>query len=94
LTSEIPYEKGRGFRYLDAVGGADAKGWKKKVHYFTPMVRRMWRVHSCFLRTIQRLPGSHYCSGKPEDEYGEFVSMGFGQFSRCYCDIEVIKSKW
>jgi hypothetical protein len=21
LTSEIPYEKGRGFRYLDAVGG-------------------------------------------------------------------------
>jgi hypothetical protein len=29
-----------------------------------------------------------------EDEYGEFVSMGFGQFGRCYCDIEVIKSKW
>jgi hypothetical protein len=35
LTSEIPYEKGRGFRYyLDAVGGADAKGWKKKAYYY------------------------------------------------------------
>jgi hypothetical protein len=33
LTSEIPYEKGRGFRYyLDAVGGADAKGWKKNIY--------------------------------------------------------------
>jgi hypothetical protein len=42
LTSEIPYEKGRGFRYyLDAVGGADAKGWKKRLTLFTPMVRRM-----------------------------------------------------
>jgi hypothetical protein len=31
LTSEIPYDKGKGFGYyLDAVGGVDAKGWKKK----------------------------------------------------------------
>jgi hypothetical protein len=26
---------------LDAVGGADAKGWKKRLTLFTPMVRRM-----------------------------------------------------
>jgi hypothetical protein len=31
IDFRIPYEKGRGFRYyLDAVGGVDAKGWKKK----------------------------------------------------------------
>jgi hypothetical protein len=59
LTSEIPYEKGRGFRYyLDAVGGADAKGWKKKAYIIYPNGKADVRVHSCFLRTIQRLPGS------------------------------------
>jgi hypothetical protein len=35
LTSEIPYDKGK--KDLDIiwmqVGGVDAKGWKKKVHY-------------------------------------------------------------
>jgi hypothetical protein len=34
LTSEIPYEKGRGFRYyLDAVGGADAGRKKAYIIY-------------------------------------------------------------
>jgi hypothetical protein len=72
LTSEIPYEKGRGFRYyLDAVGGADAKGWKKRLTLFTPMVRRMWRVHSCFQRTIKGYSGFKLLFRKPEvkDEY-------------------------
>jgi hypothetical protein len=51
----------------------------KRLTLFTPMVRRMWRVHSCFSRTIQRLPGfANYCSGKPEVKKmstGEFVSI-------------------
>jgi hypothetical protein len=58
LTSEIPYEKGRGFRYyLDAVGGADAKE-EKRLTLFTPMVRRMWRVHSCFHELSKGYSGS------------------------------------
>jgi protein involved in polysaccharide export with SLBB domain len=37
LTSEIPYEKGKGFGYyLNAVGGVDAKGWKKKAYIIYP----------------------------------------------------------
>lgn len=37
LTSEIPYVKGRGFNYyLDAVGGIDAKGWRKKAYIIYP----------------------------------------------------------
>jgi protein involved in polysaccharide export with SLBB domain len=37
LTSEIPYIKGRGFNYyLDAVGGLDAKGWRKNAYIIYP----------------------------------------------------------
>jgi protein involved in polysaccharide export with SLBB domain len=37
LTSEIPYTKGRSFNYyLDAVGGLDARGWKKKAYVIYP----------------------------------------------------------
>ncbi|MEZ7514298.1 SLBB domain-containing protein [Flavobacterium frigidarium] len=37
LTSEIPYVKGKGFNYyLDAVGGLDAKAWKKKAYIIYP----------------------------------------------------------
>lgn len=37
LTSEIPYLKGKGFRqYIDAVGGVDAKGWKRKAYIIYP----------------------------------------------------------
>jgi protein involved in polysaccharide export with SLBB domain len=37
LTSEIPYTKGRGFNYyLDAVGGLDARGWRKKAYVIYP----------------------------------------------------------
>jgi hypothetical protein len=90
LTSEIPYEKGRGFRYyLDAVGGADAKGWKKRL-IITPMVRRMWRVHSCFFELSKvTLVRKLLFRKKKKDEYGEFVSIaGFWPVGRCYyCDI-------
>jgi protein involved in polysaccharide export with SLBB domain len=37
LTSEIPYVSGKGFNYyLDAVGGVDAKGWRKKTYIIYP----------------------------------------------------------
>jgi protein involved in polysaccharide export with SLBB domain len=37
LTSEIPYEKGKGLKhYLDAVGGADSKGWTRKAYVIYP----------------------------------------------------------
>ena len=37
LTSEIPYRSGKGFRYyIDAVGGADSKGWKNKAYIIYP----------------------------------------------------------
>ncbi|OXB07582.1 SLBB domain-containing protein [Flavobacterium pectinovorum] len=37
LTSEIPYRNGKGFRYyIDAVGGVDYKGWKKKAYIIYP----------------------------------------------------------
>lgn len=37
LTSEIPYNSGKGFNYyLESVGGTDAKGWKKKgIHHLS-----------------------------------------------------------
>ncbi len=37
LTSEIPYTKGKGFSYyIDAVGGVDARGWKRKAYVIYP----------------------------------------------------------
>jgi protein involved in polysaccharide export with SLBB domain len=37
LTSEIPFEKGKGFNYyIDAVGGLDSKAWKKKSYIIYP----------------------------------------------------------
>jgi protein involved in polysaccharide export with SLBB domain len=37
LTSEIPFRKGRGFNYyINAVGGIDSKGWKKKAYVIYP----------------------------------------------------------
>lgn len=37
LTSEIPFEKGKGFRYyINKVGGVDNKGWKRKTYVIYP----------------------------------------------------------
>lgn len=37
LTSEIPYRNGKGFKYyINAVGGVDYKGWKKKAYIIYP----------------------------------------------------------
>jgi hypothetical protein len=54
LTSEIPYEKGR-FRYLDAVGGADAKAGRK-AYIIYPNGKADVTSSFLFSGIIQRLP--------------------------------------
>ena len=45
LTSEIPYSKGRGFNYyLNAVGGLDAKGWRKKLILFIQTDKQQYLI--------------------------------------------------
>lgn len=83
LTSEIPYTKGRGFNYyLDAVGGLDARGWKKKAYVIYPNGKAAVS-NSLFLvfRTYPKiLPGSQIVvPEKPLTKKmttGEWVSIG------------------
>jgi protein involved in polysaccharide export with SLBB domain len=83
LTSEIPYTKGRGFNYyLDAVGGLDARGWRKKAYVIYPNGKAAVS-NSVFLvfRTYPKvLPGSQIVvPEKPLTKKmttGEWVSIG------------------
>lgn len=60
LNSEIPYNGGRGFDYyLDAVGGADAKGWKRKAYIIYPNGRAAVSHSFLFIRSYPKvIPGS------------------------------------
>jgi protein involved in polysaccharide export with SLBB domain len=60
LNSEIPYNGGRGFKYyLNAVGGADAKGWKRKAYIIYPNGRAAVSHSFMFIRSYPKvLPGS------------------------------------
>ncbi|TRX13386.1 SLBB domain-containing protein [Flavobacterium gawalongense] len=81
LTSEIPYAKGKGFKYyLDAVGGVDAKGWKKKAYIIYPNGKADVAGSFLFIRTYPKVtPGSQIIvPEKPETKKmstGEFVSI-------------------
>ena len=81
LTSEIPYDKGRGFRYyLDAVGGVDNKGWKKKAYIIYPNGKAAVTSSFLFFRNYPKVsPGSQIIvPEKPEVKKmstGEFVSI-------------------
>jgi protein involved in polysaccharide export with SLBB domain len=81
LTSEIPYDKGKGFNYyLDAVGGTDAKGWKKKAYIIYPNGKAAVSTTFCFIRSYPKvLPGSQIVvPEKPESKKmstGELVSI-------------------
>jgi protein involved in polysaccharide export with SLBB domain len=83
LTSEIPYTKGRSFNYyLDAVGGLDARGWKKKAYVIYPNGKAAVS-NSVFLlfRTYPKvIPGSQIVvPEKPLTKRmttGEWVSIG------------------
>jgi protein involved in polysaccharide export with SLBB domain len=82
LTSEIPYNKGRGFGYyLESVGGTDAKGWKKKAYIIYPNGKADVSSTFFFIRTYPKvLPGSQIVvPEKPETKKmstGEWVSIG------------------
>jgi protein involved in polysaccharide export with SLBB domain len=82
LTSEIPYSKGKGFRYyLGSVGGIDAKGWKKKSYIIYPNGKAAVSNRFLFIRSYPKvLPGSQIVvPEKPETtkmSTGEWVSIG------------------
>lgn len=82
LTSEIPYDKGKGFSYyLDAVGGTDAKGWKNKAYIIYPNGKAAVSSTFFFIRSYPKvLPGSQIVvPEKPEVRKmstGEWVSIG------------------
>lgn len=81
LTSEIPYNKGKGFRYyIGAVGGTDAKGWKKKAYIIYPNGKAAVSSSFLFIRSYPKvLPGSQIVvPEKPESKKmstGEIVSI-------------------
>ena len=82
LTSEIPYEKGRSFGYyLNAVGGVDAKGWKKKAYVVYPNGKAAVASSFLFIRSYPKVkPGSQIIvPEKPEvrkTTTGEWVGIG------------------
>ena len=82
LTSEIPYEKGRSFGYyLNAVGGVDAKGWKKKAYVIYPNGKAAVASSFLFIRSYPKVkPGSQIIvPEKPEvrkTTTGEWVGIG------------------
>ena len=82
LTSEIPYRKGKGFRYyLSSVGGVDAKGWTKKAYIIYPNGSAAVASSFFFIRSYPKVkPGSQIVvPEKPEVKKmttAEFVSIG------------------
>lgn len=82
LTSEIPYNSGKDFNYyLSAVGGIDAKGWKKKAYIIYPNGKAAVSNSFLFIRSYPNvLPGSQIVvPEKPETRKmstGEWVGIG------------------
>ncbi|OCB76574.1 SLBB domain-containing protein [Flavobacterium crassostreae] len=81
LNSEMPYSKGKSFKYyLDAVGGVDAKGWKRKAYIIYPNGKAAVSKSFLFIRSTPKvLAGSQIVvPEKPEVRKlstGEFVSI-------------------
>ena len=82
LISEIPFNSGKGFNYyLNAVGGIDNKGWKKKAYIIYPNGKADVTTSFLFFRNFPRVtPGSQIIvPTKPEMKKmstGEVVSIG------------------
>lgn len=82
LTSEIPYEKGKGFGYyIGSVGGIDNKGWKRKAYIIYPNGKAAVAHSLLFIRSYPKVtPGSQIIvPEKPETRKmstGEWVSIG------------------
>jgi protein involved in polysaccharide export with SLBB domain len=81
LTSEIPFSKGKSFNYyLNAVGGIDSKGWKKKSYIIYPNGKAAVAHSFLFIKSYPTVtPGSQIIvPEKPEVKKmstGEFVSI-------------------
>nr|WP_315223160.1 SLBB domain-containing protein [uncultured Flavobacterium sp.] len=82
LTSEIPYRSGKGFKYyINAVGGVDNKGWKRKAYIIYPNGKASVTGSFLFFRSYPKVtPDSQIVvPEKPEVKKmsaGEWVSIG------------------
>ncbi|KUJ63719.1 sugar transporter [Flavobacteriaceae bacterium CRH] len=82
LTSEIPYRSGKGFRYyIDAVGGVDHKGWKRKAYIIYPNGKASVTSSFLFFRSYPKVtPDSQIVvPEKPETKKmsaGEWAGLG------------------
>lgn len=82
LTSEIPFEMGKSFGYyIGAVGGTDARAWKKKAFIIYPNGRTAISSTFLFIRSYPKvLPGSQIViPEKPQKKNmgtGEIISIG------------------
>ncbi|MBE8727756.1 SLBB domain-containing protein [Flavobacterium hungaricum] len=82
LTSEIPYRSGKGFKYyLNAVGGVDNKGWKRKAYIIYPNGKADVTTSFLFFRSYPKVePDSQIVvPEKPERKKmtaGEWVGIG------------------
>jgi protein involved in polysaccharide export with SLBB domain len=82
LTSEIPYNSGRGVGYyLDAVGGTDAKAWRRKAYVIYPNGQAAVTGSFLFFKSYPKVtPGSQIVvPEKPltkKMSTGEWVSIG------------------
>lgn len=82
LTSEIPYRKGKGFKYyINSVGGVDSKGWKKRAYIIYPNGKADVTKSFLFFRSYPEVqPDSQIVvPEKPETKKmttGEWVSIG------------------
>jgi protein involved in polysaccharide export with SLBB domain len=82
LTSEIPYRSGKGFKYyINAVGGVDSKGWKKKAYIIYPNGKASVTTSFLFFKSYPKVePDSQIVvPEKPERKKmtaGEWVGIG------------------
>ncbi|KQW97668.1 SLBB domain-containing protein [Flavobacterium sp. Root420] len=82
LTSEIPYRSGKGFKYyINAVGGVDNKGWKRKSYIIYPNGKASVTGSFLFFRSYPKVtPDSQIVvPEKPEKRKmstGEWVGIG------------------
>jgi protein involved in polysaccharide export with SLBB domain len=82
LTSEIPYRSGKGFKYyINAVGGVNNKGWKRKAYIIYPNGKADVTKSFLFFRSYPTVePDSQIVvPEKPETKKmstGEWVSIG------------------
>ncbi|PAM94257.1 sugar transporter [Flavobacterium sp. IR1] len=97
LTSEIPYRRGKGFKYyINAVGGVDSKGWKKKAYIIYPNGKAAVTGSFLFFRSYPNVtPDSQIVvPEKPEVKKvsaGEWASIAAALGSLALVIITVLK---